>query len=395
MKFRHNNSLVRHLFQHSGERPYHCRSCNSSFTQLNRLKEHVKRHHDGTNVDSQLSVGPNLPESHQADKLHLKDSAHQSCNGNDQHTNTKSRSLNSGISHYKPIAPAPVRNSYDVTSTKDVMGSQIIPSANTTILLPAGIQTSFPPQANSYLTQGTNGTYYLMNNTLPAVNTQPSSYIMPNSNGIVQFIQQPPIQGAFVFGNPQNISNYIQTPVFSPLFPQQTQFLSINSIHNQPSSIIIPNYYSMPNRKIVENTKIQKTNRAGTPEPSDTICNSSTQLITSNGISMSKSNTNVTSCSPGTNSASRSPSKTATQMNEPPITSDCTSLSIHNFKSSEMLSSKLDEEKNTCNNMDQKITFQTGSFKDDTVTYQNNTGQTVKLDILERAILTIPGLSES
>ena len=60
-----------------------------------------------------------------------------------------------------------------------------------------------------------------------------------------------------------------------------------------------------------------------------------------------------------------------------------------------MLSSKLDEEKNTCNNMDQKITFQTGSFKDDTVTYQNNTGQTVKLDILERAILTIPGLSES
>ena len=45
--------------------------------------------------------------------------------------------------------------------------------------------------------------------------------------------------------------------------------------------------------------------------------------------------------------------------------------------------------------VDQKITFQTGSFKDDTVTYQNNTGQTVKLDILERAILTIPGLSES
>ena len=82
-------------------------------------------------------------------------------------------------------------------------------------------------------------------------------------------------------------------------------------------------------------------------------------------------------------------------MNEPPITSNCTSLSIHNFKSSEMLSSKQDEEKNTCNNMDQKITFQTGSFKDDTVTYQNNTGQTVKLDILERAILTIPGLSES
>ena len=89
MKFRHNNSLVRHLFQHSGERPYNCRSCNSSFTQLNRLKEHVKRHHDGTNVDSQLSVGSNLPESHQADKLHIKDSAHQTCNGNDQHINTK------------------------------------------------------------------------------------------------------------------------------------------------------------------------------------------------------------------------------------------------------------------------------------------------------------------
>ena len=391
MKFRHNNSLVRHLFQHSGERPYNCRNCNSSFTQLNRLKEHVKRHHDGTNLDSQLSFASNLPESPQSEKLHLKDSAHQTYNGNNQHTNIKSRSVNSGISHYKPIAPAPFRKSYDITSTKDVMSSQIIPSTNTTILLPAGIQTSFPPQANSYLTQGTNGTYYLMNNTLPAVNTQPSSYIMPNSNGIWQFIQQPPIQGAFVIGNPQNISNYIQTPVFNPLFPQQTQFLSINSIHNQPSSIIIPNHYSMPNRKILENTKIPKTNGARTPEPNDTICNSSTQLITSNGISMSKSNINVASGSPGTNSASR----TATQMNEHPITSDGTSLSTHNFKSSDMLSSKLDEEKDTCSTMDKKITFETGSFNDDTVTYQNNTGQTVKLDILERAILTIPGLSES
>ena len=151
----------------------------------------------------------------------------------------------------------------------------------------------------------------------------------------------------------------------------------------------------MTNRKIVENTKFQKTNCAGTPDPNDTMCNSSTQLITSNGINMSKSNTNVTSCSPGTNSVSRSPSKTATQMNEPPISSDGTSLSIHNLNSSEILSSKLDEEKDTCSSMDQKITFETGSFKDDTVTYQNNTGQTVKLDILERAILTIPGLSES
>ena len=39
---------MRHLFQHSGERPFRCQSCESGFTSINRLKEHIKKKHPET-----------------------------------------------------------------------------------------------------------------------------------------------------------------------------------------------------------------------------------------------------------------------------------------------------------------------------------------------------------
>ena len=48
MQFRHKNSLVRHLCQHTGERPYHCPECNSAFVSMHRMKDHVRKSHPET-----------------------------------------------------------------------------------------------------------------------------------------------------------------------------------------------------------------------------------------------------------------------------------------------------------------------------------------------------------
>ena len=44
----------------------------------------------------------------------------------------------------------------------------------------------------------------------------------------------------------------------------------------------------------------------------------------------------------------------------------------------------------SCNNSKNKSIFSVGSLNENTVSYQSETGETIKLDILERAILTIP-----
>jgi hypothetical protein len=46
MRFRHKNSLIRHMCQHTGERPYACDRCDSAFIAPHRLKEHIVRCHN-------------------------------------------------------------------------------------------------------------------------------------------------------------------------------------------------------------------------------------------------------------------------------------------------------------------------------------------------------------
>lgn len=45
MVFRHKHTLIRHLAQHSGERPFRCQICNTSFTNVHKLREHSKKKH--------------------------------------------------------------------------------------------------------------------------------------------------------------------------------------------------------------------------------------------------------------------------------------------------------------------------------------------------------------
>jgi hypothetical protein len=45
LNFRHKNSLVRHMVQHSGDRPYSCQVCKGSFSCQRLLKDHMRKMH--------------------------------------------------------------------------------------------------------------------------------------------------------------------------------------------------------------------------------------------------------------------------------------------------------------------------------------------------------------
>ena len=388
--------MVRHLFQHSGERPYKCQSCDTSFTQLNRLKEHIKKHHE--------EFPPSIPKDimkkcdsrpHSGSTI----SSENYINSMNPCTKTpgvpiirpKQKAGNTGISHFKPIAPAPPNKS-EKPALGDLRNSSIIPSSNGTIILPSNLPTPTVQQtSNSYLTQGTNGAMYLVTNPIPTINTQSSQILLSHSNGILQLLQQPtnPFNTTFVVQNSQpNIPGYVQTPILSsfPTYQQQIPFLSMNPLASQTSSMVFPNFGQTTVQQISKSlisTDVKQETRPDTSERNE-VSQSMCDELKTKAIDISNTMNSVSS----TPDVSKlvSSSKSSFKRN----------ISSVDGSSKETIDSSVCQQKNDLLNetLKNKRIFSVGSLNENTVSYQNETGETVKLDILERAILTIPELSK-
>ncbi len=76
MRFRHKNSLIRHMCQHTGERPYACDACDAAFIAPHRLKEHIVRCHSGKNRSAPSAVDNLLLEKKEQEQKRLRQQRH-------------------------------------------------------------------------------------------------------------------------------------------------------------------------------------------------------------------------------------------------------------------------------------------------------------------------------
>eukprot|EP00095_Tigriopus_kingsejongensis_P009272 maker-scaffold361_size196684-snap-gene-0.24 protein:Tk09272 transcript:maker-scaffold361_size196684-snap-gene-0.24-mRNA-1 annotation:"low quality protein: zinc finger protein 64" len=205
LTFRHKNSLVRHLVQHSGERPFRCQYCDASFAMAVKIRDHVKKKH------------PNMP-------LHV--------NERGVPLSTKNRLL----------LPAPPRGQ---------MLSGPIPQPGATNqgfarILPdlrqqPQFQTAPTPSQGpvTFLASGPNGSMYFITNPAPQPTAPSTQYLVPNPTGGFQIFQAAPPQ-------PQPLPHQTQAqPVGAPgivqtFFNGTPQTSLIIPPNQQPTSTAFP-----------------------------------------------------------------------------------------------------------------------------------------------------------
>jgi hypothetical protein len=337
--FRHKNSLVRHLAQHAGERPHKCAFCTESFSSLAKHRDHVKRRHPA--IHEQLTAAVAAQRAAQP------------------------ATTSSSTRQYQPIAPAPANSSSVAARAQQLQQRRplLAPAkggaAVISQVLPAAAATSVPtPSATTYLAQGPNGAVYLITNPVPQ--PQQQMYIaggaagalpvLLNAGGQQFYQQQQPLQQPLVFGQ----GNVLQVAGGSATLPAS------QPIYIQPPAA---------------NVALSVSTTTGLPQPAQATTPSSSSAMSS--LLSPREAAMLTAATP----EAPTPEPTAEPL--PGLRSDdAECLEISNADGSVTLAPAAD------------VAFEMESDDAAGVTLRTENGRTLKLDILERAILEIPNLDE-
>ena len=189
---------MRHLFQHSGERPFRCQNCESGFTSINRLKEHIKKKHPDTPAAQSIMEPINAVTPPITTTISTNNPAIQTLTS----TQTTGTILNSipSKTKYTPIAPAPAK--FATTATPTIMISAQPACQNLPIL-----------------TQGPNGTMLLVSNPTPTFTASPFLFPAATPTPLLLAAPSPVIYGMPSFFQPQVQSLTATTSTASSTLP--------------------------------------------------------------------------------------------------------------------------------------------------------------------------------
>ena len=223
LQFRHKNSLVRHLCQHTGERPYRCTQCDSAFISMHRLKEHSRKSHGQQHFNDKLLKEEEKIENEFVVKSEAK---------------VKERKPT------KSVKNEAVRHT--VSEVRDISVS------NSATVLPT-IVTSLPTNM-PLLVQAANGQVYLL--STPSVQNG-GIFLQPNSN--IEFLPSNPT--LFYSTQQQQQQNYTCSNFFQmQQQPSPTQFQSSESLVNSAlqaaanaSAIAAHSAHNQLHQKVVRN----------------------------------------------------------------------------------------------------------------------------------------------